>query len=229
MVIFRRKLAAVLLATAILLTAFPDVVYARDGYVYGYVQLRTGDPPTNPWVNQDMFHARDALWRTGWGCYAWGGIGTGYPDYTWSSVIDNLNRAGAGVLYVSTHGGTNGTYSWLKTSTGYYTDITSYDISTYNYTTKTVVYLDACQTGTNRIWSNAFSIWDGVSPGGFLGWNGDMYLNANYCWFTEIVWDSMSGYGGNPWKSLGDAALAAQGATGITNWRIYGNRYAGLF
>lgn len=217
------KKALLVLTLLFFSMTFSTAANAYNGYIYGYKATRSWDiltMPTHPYVDSMLYHARDALWRTWNGCYAWGGVSTGYPAFTYSSFMDHLNTSGADVIYVQSHGGASP--ERFATSWGSPERVYDYNVSAVNNRIKRIVFLDACHTAESSDWAEAFKT-HGPTIGGFLGWNGLMYLDNWGAWYTFIIWDSMSGYDNKPKKTLGQARNEAAGMTGRYNGSIYGN------
>ena len=82
------------------------------------------------------------------------------------------------------------------------------------------VFLDACNTGSEKTWANAFGITDGTSSNkAFLGWYQSVGANMAYDYCVSF-WNSVSSN-----KAVRQVALeVAESQSGDQPIRFWGNR-----
>lgn len=163
--------------------------------LYGGASLYGAASLTVPDVAYPEATATDA--RTGLTKMRYVPITTRSSIYNYKTIVNSMLNSGIKAFYTSAHGSPTG----LGTNENGGSYISPSEVPSGNFK---FVLLNACETGVDTQWSDAFGIYNGTSEDkAFLGWyqSVNTYLSYNYCW---QFWNQTATY-----KTVRDAALDA--------------------
>lgn len=194
-----KRFGVVFCSILIILMLFPAIAHASYAYNYG----RTSD----------LRYADDCVYEAR---RSWIALGKSYNYYfsgfSESTFLNNIPLGYA--VYAYTHGSTS------EILDNYSGVIARGEVSTKrNGRWQRLVFLDACNTATDSLWASSWGISNGDgSNHTYIGWVGYSYDNYTYYSFTRDFWGSVGAH-----YTILQSLQRAQNATGITNWRYYGN------